>query len=76
MQLHEMVIIFILIGPLAITILVISANLIGAGIKDLGAFLDKTKKEEETKLPTEPYPESDVVRYIQELKKEKELSQQ
>lgn len=71
-----MVIIFILIGPLAITILVISANLIGAGIKDLGAFLDKTKKEEETKLPTEPYPESDVVRYIQELKKEKELSQQ
>lgn len=76
MQLHEMVIIFILIGPLAITILVISANLIGAGIKDLGAFLDKTKKEEETKLPTEPYPESDVVRYINELKKEKELSQQ
>ena len=26
--------------------------------------------------PTEPYPESDVVRYIHELKKEKELSQQ
>jgi hypothetical protein len=71
-----MVIIFILIGPLAITILVISANLIGAGIKDLGAFLDKTQKEEETKLPTEPYPESDVVRYINELKKEKELSRQ
>lgn len=76
MQLDEMVIIFILIGPLAITIVVISANLIGAGIKDLVTFLDKTQKEEETKLPTEPYPESDVVRYIRELKKEKELSQQ
>ena len=76
MQLHEMVIIFILIAPLAITTVVISANLIGAGIKDLVAFLDRTQKEEETKLPTEPYPESDVVRYIHELKKEKELSQQ
>jgi hypothetical protein len=71
-----MVIIFILISPLAITSVVIIANLIGAGIKDLSAFLNKTKKEEETKLPTEPYPESDVVRYINELKKEKELSQQ
>jgi hypothetical protein len=71
-----MVIIFILISPLAITSVVIIANLIGAGINDLSAFLNKTKKEEETKLPTEPYPESDVVRYINELKKEKELSQQ
>ena len=76
MQLHEIVIIFILIGPLAVTSVVIIANLIGAGIKDLGAFLDRTQKEEETKLPREPYPESDVVRYIHELKKEKDLSPQ
>ncbi len=76
MQLHEIVIIFILIGPLAVTSVVIIATLIGAGIKDLGAFLDRTQKEEETKLPTEPYPESDVVRYIHELKKEKDLSPQ
>ena len=76
MQLHEMVITFILIAPLAVTIVVISVNLIGAGIKDLVAFLDRTQGEEKTKLPTEPYPESDVVRYIHELKKEKELSQQ
>lgn len=76
MQLHEMVIIFILIAPLIIATVVISANLIGAGIKDLVAFLDRTQKEDETKLPTEPYPESDIVRYIRELKKEKELSQQ
>jgi hypothetical protein len=71
-----MVIIFILIAPLIIATVVISANLIGAGIKDLVAFLDRTQKEEETKLPTEPVSESDVVRYIRELKKEKELSQQ
>ncbi len=71
-----MVITFILIAPLAVTIVVISVNLIGAGIKDLVAFLDRTQGEEKTKLPTEPYPESDVVMYIHELKKEKELSQQ
>ena len=76
MQFQEMVITFILIAPLVVTIVVLSVNLVGAGIKDLVAFLEKVQKKEETELPTEPYPEPDVVRYIHELKKEKELSQQ
>ena len=75
MQFNEMIITFILIAPLVVTIVVLSVNLMGAGINDFVVFLDKAKKDEKTELPTEPYPESDVISYINELKKEKELSQ-
>ena len=54
MQFHEMVITFILIAPMVVTIVVMSVNLVGAGIKDLVAFLEKVQKKEETELPTEP----------------------
>jgi hypothetical protein len=74
LQLYEMVITFILIAPLVIAIIVLSANLLGAGIKDIVTFLNNIQNKEK-ELATEPYPESDVISYIKDLKEEKELRQ-
>jgi hypothetical protein len=74
-ELYEIVTVFILVGPLVTTIIVLSLNLLGAGIKDLTTYLN-TRQQEEDELPTEPLPESDVTSYIQELRREREQRQQ
>ncbi|UCD44597.1 MAG: hypothetical protein JSV27_10850 [Candidatus Bathyarchaeota archaeon] len=75
MELYEIVTVFILVGPLVITIIVLSLNLLGTGIKDLTTYFN-TRQQEEGELQTEPLPESDVTGYIQELKREREQRQQ
>jgi hypothetical protein len=75
-ELYEIVTVFILVGPLVTTIIVLSLNLLGAGIKDLATYLNARQEEGESELPTEPMPESDVESYIQELRREREQRQQ
>lgn len=72
MRLHEVMITFILIAPLAVTLVVLVINLLGAGIKDLIKFLEIEEKEKKI-LPDGPSPEGEIDKYIQELKKERDL---
>jgi hypothetical protein len=72
MRLHEVVITFILIAPLAVTLVVLAINLLGAGIKDLIKFLEIEEKEKKI-LQDGPSPEGEIDKYIQELKKERDL---
>jgi hypothetical protein len=75
MRLHEVVITFILIAPLAVTLIVLAINLLGAGIKDLIKFLEIEEKENKI-LPDGPSPEGEVDKYIQKLKKERDLERE
>ena len=72
MRLHEVVTTFILIAPLAITLIVLAINLIGAGIKDLIKFQEKREKEKKI-MQDGSSPEGEIDKYLQELKKERDL---
>lgn len=72
MRLYEVVITFILIAPLAVTIVVLAMNLLGAGIKDLIKFQEKREKEKKI-MQDGSSPEGEIDKYIQELKKERDL---
>ena len=68
MQHYEFIVTILLLAPLGITLIVLTASFIGAGLRDLANFLAGEKPE----MP-EIAPEGDVVEYIEELKKEKDL---
>ena len=72
MQLWEWFFVFILIGPLIITVIVLGLSLAGVGIKDLTRYLDRLRAEEGPALPEDTIPDVDIDRYIEELKKQKD----
>lgn len=74
MRLFEVVVTFILIGPLMVTLVVLAISLLSAGVTDLIKFLGVRKKEPERPIP-EVAPEAEIDRYIEELKKERKLRQ-
>jgi len=72
MQLWEWVLVFILIGPLILTVVVLGLSLAGVGLKDLARYLDRLRAEEGPSLPEDTIPDVDIDRYIEELKKQKD----
>jgi hypothetical protein len=72
MQLWEWILVFILIGPLIITVVVLGLSLAGVGLKDLTRYLDGLRAEEGPPLPEDTIPDVDIDRYIEELKKQKD----
>ncbi len=72
MQLWEWVFVFILIGPLILTVVVLGLSLAGVGLKDLASYLDRLRAEEGPSLPEDTIPDVDIDRYIEELKKQKD----
>lgn len=72
MRLYEVVITFLLIAPLAVTLVVLAMNILGAGIKDLIKFQEKREKEKKI-MQDGSSPEGEIDKYIQELKKERDL---
>ena len=72
MQLWEWVLVFILIGPLILTVVVLGLSLAGVGLKDLSSYLDRLRAEESPVLPEDTIPDVDIDRYIEELKKQKD----
>ncbi|MBA7466699.1 hypothetical protein GH157_05560 [archaeon] len=72
MQLWEWVFVFILIGPLILTAIVLGLSLAGVGLKDLASYLDRLRAEEGPALPEDTIPDVDIDRYIEELKKQKD----
>jgi hypothetical protein len=72
MQLWEWVFVFILIGPLILTVVVLSLSLAGVGLKDLARYLDWLRAEEGPSLPEDTIPDVDIDRYIEELKRQKD----
>jgi len=72
MQLWEWVFVFILIGPLILTAIVLGLSLAGVGLKDLARYLDRLRAEEGPALPEDTIPDVDIDRYIEELKKQKD----
>ena len=72
MQLWEWILVFILIGPLIITVVVLGLSLAGVGLKDLTRYLDRLRAEEGPPLPEDTIPDVDIDRYIEELKKQKD----
>ncbi len=72
MQLWEWVFVFILIGPLILTVVVLGLSLAGVGLKDLTSYLDRLRAEEGPALPEDTIPDVDIDRYIEELKKQKD----
>ncbi|MBA7691788.1 hypothetical protein ES703_100342 [subsurface metagenome] len=72
MQLWEWVFVFILIGPLILTVVVLGLSLAGVGLKDLASYLDRLRAEEGPALPEDTIPDVDIDRYIEELKKQKD----
>jgi hypothetical protein len=72
MQLWEWILTFILIGPLILTVIVLSFSLAGVGIKDLTSYLDSLRAEEEPPLPEDTIPDVDIDEYIEELKRQRD----
>lgn len=72
MQLWEWILVFILIGPLILTVVVLGLNLAGVGLKDLARYLDRLRAEEAPSLPEDTISDVDIDRYIEELKKQKD----
>ena len=72
MQLWEWILVFILIGPLIVTVIVLGLSLAGVGLKDLTRYLDGLRAEEGPSLPEDTIPDVDIDRYIEELKKQKD----
>ncbi len=72
MQLWEWVFVFILIGPLILTAIVLGLSLAGVGLKDLARYLDRLRAEEGPALPEDTIPDVNIDRYIEELKKQKD----
>lgn len=72
MQLWEWILVFILIGPLIVTVVVLGLSLAGVGLKDLTRYLDGLRAEEGPPLPEDTIPDVDIDRYIEELKKQKD----
>ena len=72
MQLLEWVLVFILIGPLTLTVIVLGLSLAGVGIKDLSRYLGRLRAEEESPLPEDTIPDVDIDRYIEELKRQRD----
>ncbi|NQT08549.1 hypothetical protein HQ586_05680 [Candidatus Bathyarchaeota archaeon] len=72
MQLWEWILVFILIGPLILTTIVLGLSLAGVGLKDLAGYLDRSRAEEGPALPEDTIPDVDIDRYIEELKKQKD----
>ena len=72
MQLWEWVLVFILIGPLVLTTIVLGLSLAGVGLKDLARYLDQLRAEEGPSLPEDTISDVDIDRYIEELKKQRD----
>lgn len=72
MQLWEWFLVFILIGPLILTVVVLGLSLAGVGLKDLARYLGRLRAEEGPPLPEDTIPDVDIDRYIEELKKQKD----
>jgi len=72
MQPWEWILIFILIGPLILTVIALGLSIAGVGLKDLNRYLDRLRVEEGPPLPEDTIPDVDVGRYIEELKKRKD----
>ena len=72
MQLWEWILVFILIGPLIVTVVVLGLSLAGVGLKDLTRYLDGLRAEEGPPLPEDTIPDVDIDRYIEELKKQQD----
>ena len=72
MQLWEWILVFILIGPLILTVVVLGLSLAGVGLKDLARYLDRLRAEEGPSLPEDTISDVDIDRYIEELKKQRD----
>ena len=72
MQLWEWILVFILIGPLILTVVVLGLSLAGVGLKDLARYLDQLRAEEGPSLPEDTISDVDIDRYIEELKKQRD----
>ena len=72
MQLWEWIFVFILIGPLILTVVVLGLSLAGVGLKDLSRNLNRLRVEREPTLPEDTIPDVDIDRYIEELKKQRD----
>lgn len=73
MNFYEMVFTFLLIAPLGVTLMVLTINLVAAGLKDLYKTFEERGKKPGTPMPSGPSAQAEVDRYIQELRKEKKL---
>ena len=62
----------ILIAPLLLTILVLTFSFLGTGLRELVNLLKERRRETKAPSTAEDHPESEVDRYIEELKKRKE----
>jgi hypothetical protein len=71
LQLYEFVVAIMLVAPLAITLIVLTATFLVAGLRDLFEILARVRVPETPEY--EPIPEGDVDEYIKELKKENDL---
>ena len=71
MHLYELVVAIILVAPLAITLIVLTATFLVAGLRDLFDLLARMRVPEKPEF--EPIPEGDVDEYIKELKNENDL---
>ena len=75
MESWEVVVVLVLVGPLVFTLLVITANFVSTGLKDLRRYVENLQKGDERSLPEDTIPDAEVDLYIRELKKEQEKAE-
>jgi hypothetical protein len=71
LQLYEFVVAIILVAPLAITLIVLTATFLVAGLRDLFDLLAQMRVPEKPEF--EPITKGDIDDYIKELKNENDL---
>lgn len=73
MDFYELLAALILVAPLSITVIVLIISFASTGVKDLLSLIEERKEAPNVPLPTEIYSASEIGRYIEELKKLKNL---
>lgn len=73
MDFYELLAALILVAPLSITVIVLIISFASTGVKDLLSLIEERKEVPNVPLPTEIYSAPEIGRYIEELKKLKNL---
>lgn len=72
MNFYELLVTSILIAPLLLTLLVMAFSFLGTGLRELVNLLKERGRIAKAPSTAEDHPESEVDRYIEDLKKRKE----
>lgn len=72
MNFYELLVTSILIAPLLLTLLVMASSFLGTGLRELVNLLKERGRVTKAPPTDEDHPESELERYIDDLKKRKE----